>query len=158
METNTSSLNQALGSETLDLSAIEGVKPKTNKDRSKEHRQRKKLYINTLEEKVQHLEERVRELEAENESLKELVESSKPDPEDSTALNKHEVLINEEKYAYINLPKLLKVDPEKVRFTMIDQTLDVVGDYGSKRVTLIKDCFRTIIDNIMSIESKALFA
>ena len=66
-----------------------------------------------------------------------------------------ERLKTEEKFAYEGLLNLIKHDPEQVRFTMIDSVLQSVGDFGTERVSFLKDWFRKILENVIPIDSKA---
>mmetsp|Transcript_1215 Transcript_1215/g.1099 ORF Transcript_1215/g.1099 Transcript_1215/m.1099 type:complete len:154 (+) Transcript_1215:365-826(+) len=53
---------------------------------------------------------------------------------------------------------MLKEQPEKVRFTLLDRALDKIGLFGSERIIALKDAFRFIIDNICPLEAKGLFS
>lgn len=64
----------------------------------------------------------------------------------------------EENFAYIDLPNMIEKNPEQIKFTMIDDARERIGNYGSMRVDLIKNAFKTIIDNIVCGETKAIIA
>ena len=53
---------------------------------------------------------------------------------------------------------MLRNNPEKVRYTLIDQAKEVIGTYGSARVRVIKAAFRTVIDHLVPLESKLCMA
>ena len=67
-------------------------------------------------------------------------------------------LESESQYASEMLPWMIKNDPEKVRFTMLDQTMDNIGSYGNYRIQLIKNWFKIIIENIVDDKIKAIAA
>ena len=67
-------------------------------------------------------------------------------------------LESEFQYASEMLPWMIKNDPEQVRFTMLDQTMDNIGSYGSYRIQLIKNWFKIIIENIVDDKIKAIAA
>ena len=111
---------------------------KDNKQRAKEHRERKKRYIVELESELAQLKAKVARLETENRRLK---AQSKACSVVSAGANIDGLLQRleyESQYAQETLPDMMKVNPEQVRFSMIEQTNDVMGSYGSCRVQLIK--------------------
>ena len=67
-------------------------------------------------------------------------------------------LESESQYAFEVLPKMIKNNPEKVRFTMLDQIIENMGSYGSYRIQLIKNWFKIIIENIVDDKIKAIAA
>jgi hypothetical protein len=111
-----------------------------------------------LEKKLKELENEIFSLKLENNTLKQIADTVNPNNCEERTNNKFEMLINDEKFAYIKLPEMLQSEPDKVRFTMIDQSIEIVGAYGKQRIKFIKELFKTILDNILSMESKALFA
>ena len=52
----------------------------------------------------------------------------------------------------------MKQNMDDVKFTMIDQSYEKIGNSGIYRIQLIKDWFRKIIDNIVTTDYKAFFA
>ena len=64
----------------------------------------------------------------------------------------------EEQFVYDELPKMIKTDPSQIRLTMIERSLELVGNYGSERIKYLKEKFREIINNIVSLESKTIIA
>ena len=111
---------------------------KDNKQRAKEHRERKKRYIVELESELAQLKAKVARLEADNKRLK---AQSKAGSVISTGANIDGLLQRleyESQYSQETLPDMVKDNPERVRFSMIEQANDVMGSYGSCRVQLIK--------------------
>lgn len=51
---------------------------------------------------------------------------------------------------------MLESDPDKVRYTLLDQVNEAIGDHGSLRVKVIKQGFNDIIENLLSKSSKVL--
>ena len=131
---------------------------KANKDRAKEHRERKKLYINSLEEQVIQLKAQIVKLEEENKELKgrNNIHSSLSIGTNIDSLLQR--LEYESQYAQEVLPNMIKDNPDQVRFSMIEQTNDTMGSYGSYRIQLIKDWFKLIIENIIDDRMKAVIA
>ena len=146
----------------------------SNSQRAKLHRDRKKQYYTEIENEVQQLRDQVRQLNQENETLKHSLSNMKQCrcneeiKEEKLIGNSEEnqykevadiskdlqSLLDEEKFAYEEIPKMLRNNPEKVRYTLIDHTKEVMGTYGSARIKLLKTAFRTIIEHIVSLESK----
>lgn len=52
---------------------------------------------------------------------------------------------------------MLKEQPDLVKFTMLDTTLEKLGAYGSERVKAIKNSFNFIIENILPLELRGLY-
>lgn len=50
-----------------------------------------------------------------------------------------EKLKEEETFANEGLPKMIKTNPDNVRLTMIEQTYDKMGEFGTIRVKLLKE-------------------
>jgi len=126
---------------------------KTSKLRAKEHRERKKEYIINLEKRVTELEKLNLELTLENNKLKELVETC----EKPNQLNEISQLKKIEDFTFEEIPKMMEKDPEKVRFTMIEEEIDKISNFADERVNLIKNSFRTILDSIDSPDSKTFY-
>lgn len=55
---------------------------------------------------------------------------------------------------YNNLPKMIKNTPELIKYSMIEQTRESVGAYGTDRMEFLKQQFRNIIDNVLPSEDK----
>ena len=64
----------------------------------------------------------------------------------------------EENFIYDELPKMIKIDPSQIRLTMIERSLELIGNYGTERIKYLKERFRDIINNIVSLESKTIVA
>ena len=131
-------------------------KGKTNRLRAKEHRQRKKQYIEDLESRVKELETLNLALTLENKNLKEMVKSLndvKIIPEE----DKRSLLKKKETFTFNEMPDIFKNDPDKVRFTMIEESMEQISGFSDERLDIIKDSFRDILDNIGSPDTKALY-
>ena len=137
---------------------VEKNEKKPNKERAKEHRERKKQYINSLEEQVVLLKTQVVKLEEENKKLKyrDKLESSSSIRMSIDDLLKR--LDYESQYAQEILPNMIKNNPDQVRFSMIEQTNETMGSFGSYRIQLIKSWIKLIIDNIVDDRMKAVIA
>ena len=124
-----------------------------NKERARLHRERKRFYYQEIESEVQELREKIRLLTEENEKLKEEIKEKSlwvcsdkhgktwilDEKTNEKEFNKDlERLIQEEKFAYEEIPKMLKNNPEKVRYTLIDQTKETMGSYGTARIKFLK--------------------
>lgn len=131
-------------------------KGKTNRLRAKEHRQRKKQYIEDLESRVKELETLNLALTLENKNLKEMVKSLndvKIIPEE----DKRSQLKKRETFTFNEMPDIFKNDPDKVRFTMIEESMEQISGFSDERLDIIKDSFRDILDNVGSPDTKALY-
>ena len=131
-------------------------KGKTNRLRAKEHRQRKKQYIEDLESRVKELETLNLALTLENKNLKEMVKSLndvKIIPEE----DKRSLLKKKETFTFNEMPDIFKNDPDKVRFTMIEESMEQISGFSDERLDFIKDSFRDILDNVGSPDTKALY-
>ena len=58
-------------------------------------------------------------------------------------------LNDDEEYVSVNIPEIIKKDPNRFKFTMLDETKNSIGFFGEKRIKLLKLAFKTIIDNIV---------
>lgn len=90
--------------------------------------------------------------------MKTLVENVKCEESKDTIETTVQKLHMEENFAYIDLPNMILKDPEQIKFTMMENTLDKMGNHGSLRVKTIKNAFKVIIDNIVCRETKAAMA
>ena len=145
----------------------------TAKERAKVHRERKKKYIQDLEEENRKLNLKVKELSEELNTLKQKYEhegsvrSYKEKKSETTSItytqvdssypqvNKFLKLKNEEEFKYKGLPKMLKENPDMVKYSMIQQSRELVGVNGKYRVSFIKDQFKNILDNVVNLEARS---
>lgn len=140
------------------------VTVKPGRVRAREHRERKKRYIQELEHEVKVLRERVDTLEQQLAEYKQITcETSPKSMEESKAHQDGidgllEQLRSEEKFAHEDLPKLIKTNPDNIKLTMIAQTNEKVGEFGTVRINLLKECFKTIIENIIPVDTKMVVA
>ena len=65
-------------------------------------------------------------------------------------------LNNEENFLLETLPQMLRTEPEKVKFTLMDQTYQNLGPFSNSRVKLIKTLFRLILENVISLDTKVV--
>jgi len=133
-------------------------KAKPNKLRSKEHRQRKKKFIDTLQTKVKSLETQILNLKIENKRLNDMLKTEASLKSACIDEKKPGTIQQLEDYVYVTLPKMMRETPEKVRFTMLDQEFNEAADYGDERISCIKSAFRTIIDGIVCAEAKSFYS
>lgn len=160
---------EKLETERFEINSFETKKlVKPGRLRAKEHRERKKKYIQELEHEIHTLRERVKTLED---------QLHQKQPEDPIPVktthsvqeeSKYEKLVlektgidriltdlkAEEKFYYEELPEIVKSSPDNIRQGMCFRSHDKVGEFGSLRVDLIKECFNTIIENILPISMK----
>ncbi|CAI2375160.1 unnamed protein product [Moneuplotes crassus] len=137
-------------------------KIKSSKERSRDHRRRKKEYYSGLEAKIKQLQMQIEALKEENIELRQRVVHipSKISEQAShcTESNQKHALQISENYLYNTMKKNLKKEPEEVRFSMIEQSVEEVRDCSEIRINYIKQCFSNIINNIASVGSKAFSA
>ncbi|CAI2376244.1 unnamed protein product [Moneuplotes crassus] len=124
---------------------------KSNKDRSKAYRKRKKEFFKDLEQKANNLERENEDLRAENKRLQEIIEQGNfGKKEFKTKLEENE------DYVYNNIMQKIKKDPESLRLTMISQAYEDIGEYSAARIEIIKQHFKSILDNIASFDNKVV--
>ena len=148
-----------LSQETLQHLGLSHRVPKSNKERAREHRSRKKAYYQQLEDKIFKLEEQVKALTEQNNELRDKLDKSSECKE--TAPSKTDSclkLIKDEEVKPLQVPKILKSCPSQLRFTMVDQCKTLVSNYAADRIRLLKNPFRTIIENVIPLETKVLIA
>ncbi|CAI2376369.1 unnamed protein product [Moneuplotes crassus] len=135
--------------------------PKTNKERSKQHRLRKKKYIeDTLQENID-LKEQLCVLKLENSELKlqlQKLQNLKPFQSSSSVTQFEHRLLEYEDYAYNKLFKKVGTNPEKVRYSEIEQTIENICDWSDNRIDYIKSLFNKILENMIGIGSKCYYA
>ncbi|CAI2376552.1 unnamed protein product [Moneuplotes crassus] len=141
-------------------------KRKTNSERSREFRKRKKAFVQDKIKQVEALEEEVKELRKENSEMKEMIRmlegrkvggGSKGVSGHAGNIQKRtfdNTLQEYEDYFYNSLSKKLQSNPDEVRFSMIEQTFEHVYDWSDDRISFIKKCFKDILDNMLSLETK----
>ena len=54
-------------------------------------------------------------------------------------------LIEEEKFFVEGIPEIFDKNPDKFRYTMFEQSRESIGCYGTDRIKVLKEAFRTII-------------
>ncbi|CAI2376007.1 unnamed protein product [Moneuplotes crassus] len=129
------------------------IKPKSNKERSRAHRQRKKKFIEEKLAQVETLEQKVELLTKENEELKQEIKRLKAKGEYAKD-NKRDTLKEYEDYLYNKVFKKLQNNPEQVRYTELEQSLSRIHDWSDDRIEVVKKAFRDILDNITSLQTK----
>mmetsp|Transcript_2894 Transcript_2894/g.2395 ORF Transcript_2894/g.2395 Transcript_2894/m.2395 type:complete len:219 (+) Transcript_2894:28-684(+) len=110
--------------------------------RSRECRKRKKEYLINLEKKVDRLEKENCELKEENKQLKESVNNQ------STTTRTNEEILKSNVQYYQKLSNDVISDPEKIRLSMLEQSLEEISEWSDSRIGIIKELFKKIIDNI----------
>mmetsp|Transcript_17109 Transcript_17109/g.15073 ORF Transcript_17109/g.15073 Transcript_17109/m.15073 type:complete len:298 (+) Transcript_17109:9-902(+) len=133
--------------------------PKSNKLRSRECRERKKKYITVLEAKIKSLEEENLRLSGENSLLTTQNESSVKT--DETPIIHREYpptfehpLLEYEDFVYDKLSKLIRKDPDEVRYSTLEQANEHITDFSDDRVDYLKTAFKSIIENVVNLETK----
>ncbi|CAI2370501.1 unnamed protein product [Moneuplotes crassus] len=133
---------------------------KSLKQRSKEHRERKKQYIQMLEDKVKNL-------ERENLGLKQQLKQTKEKDKRVTSqklagqscIYKYNSSLQEcEDYYFNTLGKKILLDPTQVRYSELEQAGEQIYDYSEKRRKYLKNTFKEFLDNIMNTEMKTIAA
>ena len=99
-----------------------------------------------MEEKVVNLEVELNKYKLENSKLKNLLKDKQ---------DEFEKFIEDEKYAEDTVPKLINQNPEKFSLSMLIQAHEPVDFFGAQRKKILKDAFRTIIDNIVPSRIKS---
>jgi len=143
--------------------------------RSKEYRLRKKTYVKQLEVKIE-------KLEIQNKDLKEIITSmesqppisadkekgSESNPKSSSFLNqrksnngiKSDLLVKNqlkmhEDYVHDNIYKKIKKSPDEVGYSTLDYAYTNMSEL---RRDYLKEHFKEILNNVISLENRCLFA
>lgn len=144
--------------ETKDLSKLEEEKEELPKEsaaeRARLHRAKKKKYYEELENQIRDLEKENFILKQENCILKEQLKNR--NTPDNNFRNPLIDLIEEEKFEYEILPKMIEENPDQFRFTLYERSRDLVHSYGALRVKVLKAAFRTIINNLIAPRYKVI--
>ncbi|CAI2369960.1 unnamed protein product [Moneuplotes crassus] len=140
---------------------------KSSKQRAKEHRERKKQYIQILEDKVKNLEKENLSLKQQLKQQKNKEEQTKEEDKNATSskiagqscIYKYNSSLQEyEDYYFNTLAKKILLDPTQVRYSEIEQAAEKICDYGDKRREYLKNTFKDFLDNIMNPEMKTIAA
>ncbi|CAI2375284.1 unnamed protein product [Moneuplotes crassus] len=137
--------------------------PKTNKERSRQHRVRKKKFIEDTITECAELRKQVKQLQQENSTLKEIIKagSNNTDPRGPQTRQKSQFesrLHEYEDYTYNNIYKKMIADPKEVRYTELEQIMEHVCEWSDDRVDYIKTCFKKILNSMVSQSSKCFYA
>ena len=131
-------LDRDLEKSTSDKSSLDiGVKRKKKaktkdvKLRAQEYRKRKKEYLKILEDKNSQLQEENIYLKQENIKLKNLLSKNSKLQEIS---DDKTIIEQNEEFAYYNMSKILKEDPDKLRFSQIEYCADIIGEWSPHRI------------------------
>ncbi|CAI2372506.1 unnamed protein product [Moneuplotes crassus] len=139
----------------------------SGKERAKLHRERKKKYYQSLEKEnavmkveIKELKERLEVYEKEtlrpksiqNDDLVDRISMVSRLSQSETA--KLEKLHKEDQYALKSLPKMYRKDESTVKYSSIENTKDTRGAFGSERVELLRELFKSFLENILPYESK----
>jgi len=121
---------------------------KTNKQRAKECRDRKKLYFDSLEAENKKMALEIDRLKEENARLKQSLPFSKSDIGLEKQLNMHE------NFFLNNLRDIIQATSDTNWCGMVKNMEQVTGSFSSKRVELVKDSFRAILENLIPVQTK----
>ncbi|CAI2369709.1 unnamed protein product [Moneuplotes crassus] len=139
----------------------------SGKERAKLHRERKKKYYQSLEKEnatmkieIKELKERLEVYEKEtlrpksiqNDDLVDRISMVSRLSQSETA--KLEKLHKEDQYALKSLPKMYRKDESTVKYSSIENTKDTRGAFGSERVELLRELFKSFLENILPLENK----
>lgn len=92
-------------------------------------------------------------LKSENAKLKALLVPNTSEPIGKLVTK----LYDDEEYFSIKIPEIIENDPDKFRFTMLDDIKSTIGFYGTTRRALLKSAFRLIIETIIPDYVKPYF-
>ncbi|CAI2376195.1 unnamed protein product [Moneuplotes crassus] len=135
--------------------------PKTIKQRSKEHRARKKKFIEDTLHQCNLLKDQVAQLQQENTQLREKLALREKEPEEvkQEPKKRFEHSLHEyEDYVYNSLSKKILEDPKEVRYSELEQATEHVWDWSDDRVDYVKTLFNKILENMIGLGSKCYFA
>ncbi|CAI2370918.1 unnamed protein product [Moneuplotes crassus] len=138
--------------------------PKTNKERSRQHRIRKKKFFEEIITENAELRRQVKQLQKENAKLKEqisIMQRESPDLKGSKTHLKSQFehsLVEYEDYLYNHLSKKIIANSEEVRYTELAQVMGHICEWSDDRVDYIKTCFNKILDHMISQSSKCYYA
>jgi len=137
--------------------ALKQNTPISTKDRSREHRKRKREYYGGLEEKIQKLEATIDLLKEENNCLKKMKTNGVKETttDDNSLKGMSNSLQRQQDYLYNNLGNKLIINPEEVRFSMIQQEVENTLESFEQRIQIIKKSFSLVLDNIASLDTKS---
>mmetsp|Transcript_7720 Transcript_7720/g.6833 ORF Transcript_7720/g.6833 Transcript_7720/m.6833 type:complete len:84 (+) Transcript_7720:212-463(+) len=63
-----------------------------------------------------------------------------------------------EDFVFDKLPKMMRKNPEDVRFSTLAQASEHISDYSDERIDYIKTCFSKIINNVVNFRTKLMHA
>ncbi|CAI2375181.1 unnamed protein product [Moneuplotes crassus] len=123
--------------------------PRSNVERSKDFRKRKKKFLEYKLNQVETLEREVKSLREENSCLKEKVKELTNQLKNKgikVPKKKFDHPLHEyEDYLYNQLAKKFQSNPDEVRFSTFEQVTEHTSDW---RIDYLKTCFKNILDNI----------
>jgi len=61
-----------------------------------------------------------------------------------------------EDFVFDKLPKMMRKNPEDVRFSTVSQASEHISDFSNERIDYIKTCFSKIINNIVNLRTKVM--
>ncbi|CAI2376861.1 unnamed protein product [Moneuplotes crassus] len=136
--------------------------PKSNKERSRQHRLRKKNFIErTLQECIQ-LKEQIRVLTLENQELRKSIKEKESNSLDQRRVNQksqfEHPLHEYEDYVFNTLSKKIIANPEEVRYTELEQVTENICEWSPLRIDYIKTCFKKILDSMVCLSSRSYYA
>lgn len=129
---------------------------KSSKMRSKEYRERKKEYVTILEEKNKELAKENTMLKAEIAHLKKISLDFNSEAKESND-PKLKMRIHEN-YTYHQMGRMLKEDPEQIRFSQLIMANEDVCEWNEDRIQIIKNSFNDIFEFLISKDNKCCVA
>jgi hypothetical protein len=126
---------------------------RSNRIRSMNYRKRKREHYENLESKVKELECEVSTLKHKIEKYQQIIDSLNILEERKGEINQ---FVENETFSVCGIPNLIQKNPVLVNSTMLDQTLELVGPYGSERINAIQKSFKIIIDNSLPLHMKII--
>ena len=64
------------------------------------------------------------------------------------------IIKNSEEFNYYSLSKLMKEDPQKVRFSQIECSGKSLTEWSKERINIIKGAFRDVMEYVVNKENK----
>ncbi|CAI2371153.1 unnamed protein product [Moneuplotes crassus] len=145
--------------EDLNSNDLKRKPPKTNKERSRQHRIRKKKFIEEIQQECKDLRVKVKTLEEENKQLKEALTETKVSKLKYSKCKQERKQFDHslheyEDYLYNNLGNKVLEDPDQVRYSTIEHAVEHVYEFSDDRIDYIKSLFNKILDNMISHGTK----
>ena len=167
----------------VDPATINEERKMKNREKVRNHRLRKKKFYEDMEEEnkkmkdeLMNLNKKIKKLTKENKDLKKQLKNEETKSFANLSFTKgmdsnfdklsmksfksgktnksEEIFKRNEHFWSKTIPKMIKNNPEKVKYTMMVQNKEIAGVYGTSRISFLKDQFKKILINAMSTEVK----